>query len=101
MPFTRQSVDSEATGFGAVQWDVATLKQIRITKEMNYDDAFTIEEVYSLGNLIVHLIHILQVDPRLIEKFNAVAEVIPVIKAYVKEVGMLSSLLLTSALQCS
>jgi len=50
VPFTRQSADSEATGFGAVQWDVAALKQIRITKEMNYDDAFTIEEVHSLAN---------------------------------------------------
>ncbi|XP_065910466.1 inositol 1,4,5-trisphosphate-gated calcium channel ITPR1-like [Dysidea avara] len=69
VPFTRQSVDPDATGFGAVQWDTATLKQIVVTKEMNYDDAFTIEEV----------------DHELIEKFNTVAEVIPVIKAYVTE----------------
>ena len=48
--FTRQSFDSKATGLGAVPWDTATLKQIRVTQQMNYDDAFTIEEVYRLAN---------------------------------------------------
>ncbi|XP_065894275.1 inositol 1,4,5-trisphosphate-gated calcium channel ITPR1-like isoform X2 [Dysidea avara] len=67
--FTHQSFDSKATGLGAVPWDTATLKQIRVTQQMNYDDAFTIEEV----------------DHRLIEKFNIVAEVIPVIKEYITE----------------
>ena len=72
-----------------MQWDTATLKQIVVTKEMNYDDAFTIEEVASLSHLNkFHLIHMLQVDHELIEKFNTVAEVIPVIKAYVTEVGI-------------
>jgi len=46
-PYTRHPIGTEATGFGAVQWDVATLKQIGVAKEMNYDDAFTIEEVFT------------------------------------------------------
>ena len=37
-----------------MQWDTATLKQITVTKEMNYDDAFIIEEV-----VMVTTIHIL------------------------------------------
>jgi len=54
VPFVRQSFDPGATGFSAVQWDTATLKQITVTKEMNYDDAFIIEEV-----VMVTTIHIL------------------------------------------
>ena len=59
-PFTRQSFDHGATGFDAVQWDVATLKQIIVTEKMNYYDAFTIEEV-----LVASPVHILWTCNRL------------------------------------
>lgn len=45
--YARQQFDSSATGLNALQWDTAELKQIGVTNEMNYDDAFTIEEVTS------------------------------------------------------
>ena len=48
--YARQQFDSSATGLNALKWDTAELKQIGVTNEMNYDDAFTIEEVTSHTN---------------------------------------------------
>ena len=45
--YAKQQFDSNATGLNALQWDTAELKEIGVTCEMNYDDAFTIEEVVS------------------------------------------------------
>lgn len=43
--YARQQFDSNATGLNALQWDTAEVKEIGVASEMNYDDAFTIEEV--------------------------------------------------------
>lgn len=43
--YVKQSFDYNAKGFNALQWDTAELKEIGVTSEMNYHDAFTVEEV--------------------------------------------------------
>ena len=43
--YSKQQFDSKATGLYALQWDTAELKEVGVTSEMNYDDAFTVEEV--------------------------------------------------------
>lgn len=55
---------------------------------MNYDDAFTIEEVptYRVSIINLHEYTTYQVVDSLVQKFNCVAEVIPIIKAYTEEV---------------
>ena len=52
---------------------------------MSYDDAFTIEEVM-VATIAIPLVVFVQIDPELIKKFTYVAGVVPVIKAYIKEV---------------
>ena len=63
---------------------------------MSYDDAFTIEEVaisaYDHMNSCTQLINnmivpFVKVEEDLISKFNYVAGIIPIIKAYINEVG--------------
>ena len=63
---------------------------------MSYDDAFTIEEVaisaYDDMNSCTQLINnmivpFVKVEEDLISKFNYVAGIIPIIKAYINEVG--------------
>ena len=43
--YYKQQHDSKASGLSALQWDTAELKEVGVTSEMNYDDAFTIEKV--------------------------------------------------------
>ena len=43
--YYKQQFGSKATGLSALQWDTAELKEVGVTSEMNYDDAFTVEEV--------------------------------------------------------
>ncbi|XP_065909470.1 inositol 1,4,5-trisphosphate-gated calcium channel ITPR1-like [Dysidea avara] len=68
--YTRQTFDPNASGLASLQWDSAELIQIGIQEQMNYDDAFTIEEV----------------DSKLVKKFTFVAGIVPVMQAYIMEV---------------
>ena len=43
--YTRQAFNPNASGLASLQWDSAELIQIGVQEQMNYDDAFTIEEV--------------------------------------------------------
>ena len=45
--YCRQSFNPNAPGLASLQWDSAELFQIGVQDHMSYDDAFTIEEVYS------------------------------------------------------
>lgn len=45
--YVKQSFDHNATGLNALQWDTAELKEIGVTSEMKYHEAFIVEEVSS------------------------------------------------------
>ena len=70
----------------SLQWDSAELLQIGIQDHMSYDDAFTIEKVINFYLIFQICMHFVQIDEELIKKFTFVAGIVPVIKAYIKEV---------------
>ena len=45
--YTRKGFNPNAPGLDSLQWDSAELLQIGVQDQMSYDDAFTIEEVWS------------------------------------------------------
>ena len=53
---------------------------------MSYDDAFTIEKVIRSSVSIMLCYILVQIDEELIKKFTYVAGIVPVLKAYIKEV---------------
>ena len=89
--YVKQSFDLSATGLKALQWDTADLKEIGVVSEMKYHEAFTIEKVTFtfIHTYISMMIIPLQVDDSLIQKFNCIAEVIPIITTYIEEVRIL------------
>ena len=56
---------------------------------MSYDDAFTIEKVIRSSVSIMLCYILVQIDEELIKKFTYVAGIVPVLKAYIKEVEIL------------
>jgi len=46
--YNRQEFKPDAPGLASLQWDSAELIQIDVQNQMNYDDAFTLEQVDKL-----------------------------------------------------
>ena len=84
--------------------DCPVLLQLTATETMNYDDAFTLEEVqiqiapYILSSLFfilsfsldpwpLHTHCMLKVKEPLLDNFNTVAGFVPILKTYIREVG--------------
>ena len=51
--YTRKGFDPKATGLDSLQWDSAELLQIGVQDQMSYDDAFTIEQVWLNGCIVM------------------------------------------------
>ncbi|XP_062518427.1 inositol 1,4,5-trisphosphate receptor type 1-like isoform X2 [Corticium candelabrum] len=60
-------VRQQSTSMERLDWDTAILRQIGSSPQMNYDDAFTIQ----------------QVDEELVDIFNYVAGMVPVVQQYI------------------
>lgn len=89
--YVKQSFDHNSSGLKALQWDTADLKEIGVVSEMKYHEAFTIEKVtFTFTHICISMmITPSQVDDSLIQKFNCIAEVIPIITTYIEEVRIL------------